>query len=171
MSADYQQLTEGARTLIIDYITQNIGANLTTVAQSVGYPEMTLENPVEYFVYPKPHGYRPPCVFVLAQGTDFRTRDIKANMINALDTFKVVLLAEDQDADTLTYKVDRYASALHMTLSLADIYSTNNKLHIKIVVKSLEYSDIYQRTKDNETGGNFCKSVVLTCDVEHYEGF
>lgn len=167
----YRKLSEGTRSLIIDYVQANIAAALDVVAGAVGPPKMTLENPKSYFIYPKPHGYQVPAVFVINDDFDFRIVDKKANCINARVRVNVSILVEDQDAEILTYKSDRYLSALHSVLDQADIVSTDNMLALKVVVYRARFSPVYSRQEDQVNEGTFRKEVLLECEVEHVENF
>jgi hypothetical protein len=171
MSADYRKLVEGARALIIDYIQTNIAANLTIVAAAVGPPQVTLEVPQSYFIFEKPHGYELPAVFVICDNFDFRIQDKKSNFVNASAKFKVCVLVEDQDEENLTYKVDRYLSAMHQTLDETQILSMDGSLNIIIVVYRVTFSPIFTREEGSGDGGKFRKEIVLECEVEHIENF
>lgn len=167
----YRQLAEGATNLIIDYIQANIGAQLDLVGSLVGLPQMTLENPVKYFIYPKPQGYRLPAVFVICDNMDFRIGDKKANFVNAKDKFMISILVEDQDEEILTYKAWRYQSALHAVLDEANIVSSDNTLKLTVVVYNSTFSPIFSRTESGGEGAQFRKEIVLQCEVEHMENF
>lgn len=170
--SQYHKLIEGATNLIIDYIQSGIGAQLDIVAAQVGAPAVTLENPVAYFIYPKPHGYSLPAVFVICDDLDFRIVENKSNFINAKDMFKISILVEDQDADNLTYKAWRYQSALHQLLDEATLTSADNKLVLKIIVYRGTFSATYMREDVQPgDGGKFRKEILLECQVEHYENF
>lgn len=171
MSTHYHQLAEGARSLVIDYIKANIAAQLNTVGAAVGAPQMSLENPAEYFIYPKPAAYRLPAVFVIVDQINFRIQEKQANFINARDKINVSIEVEDQDADTLTYKADRYLSALHQVLDEAQINSQDASLALKVIVYNARFSPLYMRTEGTGEGGKFRKEIVLECEVEHVENF
>lgn len=168
----YRKLLEGATTLMINHITQNIGAALDEVASVVVDPQMTLENPREYYIYPKPVGYELPCVFVIADdGMDFRIQDKKSNFVNALDSFKVSILVEDQTETNLTYKAWRYLSAMHSVLDEANILNTDESLKLVVNVTKTRISETFMRTEGSGDGGKFRKEILLECDVDHYESF
>lgn len=167
----YRQLVEGATNLIQSYIQQNIGAALDVVAANVGLPSVTLENPVSYFIYPKPHGYKLPAIFVICDDMDFRIVEKQANFINAKDRFKISMLVEDQDADLLSYKAWRYMSALHSVLDLTPIVSVDQKLALNVVVYRGTFSPTYMREEGSGDGGKFRKEILLECEVEHNENF
>ena len=167
----YVQLIEGAVNLIVPYIQANIGAALNVVAANVGRPNVSLENPKEYFIYPKPHGYKPPCVFVLADEMDFRITQQKANFINAKDKFKISILIEDQDAENITYKSWRYLSAMDAVLDQAELLSEDGSLQLKIVVYRASFTPIWSRDESSGDGGKYRREIVLECEVEHNENF
>lgn len=167
----YHQLVEGSRGLIISYLQANLGAQLDIVAANVTQPLMTLENPVQYFIFPKAKGLRLPAVFVICDDFDFRIQEMNSNFINAKAKFKISIYVEDQDEDILTYKTDRYLSALHQCLDESDIVSSDNKLKIKVIVTNATFSPLYSRTEGSGDGGKFRKEIMLLCDVDHYEGF
>lgn len=167
----YHQLVEGARNLIIDYLKTNLSAQLDLVASKMGKPFISLESPVEYYIYPKPAGHRLPAVFVICDNVDFRIQQQKANFINAMDLFKVSILVEDQDAEALTVKADRYLSALHQTLDEADIVSSDQTLALKSIAYRASFSETYMRAEGSGDGGKFRKEVLLECQIEHNENF
>ena len=167
----YRQLSEGTRNLIVDYLKANLPAALDVVGSSVGAPQMQLDNPRSYFIYPKPAGYGLPAVFVIVDDFDFRISDKKANFVNAKVRVNVSVEVEDQDAETLTYKADRYLSALHSVLDEADIVSEDSKLALKVIVYHGRFSPLYMRQEGTGDGGKFRKEVLFECEVEHVEGF
>lgn len=167
----YRQLSEGARSLVTDYIKANIHAELDIVGAAVGAPQMSLEDPASYFVYDKPHAYRCPAIFVIIDGINFRTQEKKPNFVNARDRIFVSVEVEDQDAEILTYKADRYLSALHQVLDLAQINSTDGSIALKVVVYNAVFSPKYMAPEGTGNGGKFRKEVVLQCEVEHVENF
>jgi len=165
-----RKLTEGAVDLLIDYINTNISAALDAVSGT--YTDgIGLENPQEYFIYPKARGLQPPCVFVIADDMDFKIAENKSNFVNAEDRINVSLIAEDTNEERLTRKVYRYQSALHMVLDEANIVSSDNLLSLKVVVYSTAISDTYGRPEDKGEGGHFRKEVMLRCRVAHFENF
>lgn len=167
----YRQLLEGSASLIIDYLKTNIGSALDTVGSSVGVPQVTLENPKEYFIYPKPTGYELPAIFVICDDMDFRIKDMKSNFINAVGHFKISALVEDQTEDLLTYKAWRYLSALHDVLNQTDILSSDESLKLTSVVYKTRISPTFMRQETSGDGGKFRKEILLECDVEHLENF
>jgi hypothetical protein len=167
----YRQLVEGSTNLIVAYIQANIAAALDKVALAAGNPHVSLENPKEYFIYAKPHGYKPPSVFVICDEMDFRIQEHKANFINAKDKFKISILIEDQDADNITYKSWRYLSALDEVLDEASILSGDSKLALKIIVYRASFTPIWTRQEGSGEGGKFRREIVLECEVEHNENF
>ena len=165
-----RKLTEGAIDLIESYIQTNISGALDAV--SLTYSDgIGLENPREYFIYPKSKGLQPPCIFTIADDMDFKISENKSNFVNAEDRINISLLAEETDEERLTRKVYRYQSALHMVLDEANIVSSDNKLMLKVVVYSSAISDTYGRSEDKGDGGHFRKEVLLRCRVAHFENF
>jgi hypothetical protein len=165
----YHRLSEGARSLITDYIKANINAELNTVGAAVGAPQMSLENPASYFIYEKPHGYSLPAVYVIVDGFNFRQAEKKANCINAKARINVSVEVEDQDAEILTYKADRYMSALHQILEQADIAEGDGSLKLKVIVVAASFSPKYMAPEGSGAGGKFRKEIMLQCEVEHIE--
>lgn len=166
----FRRLTEGAIDTIEDYIGANISAALDTV--SANYTDgIGLENPREYFIYPKAKGLQPPCIFIIADDMDFKIAENQSNFVNAEDRINVSLVAEDTNEERLTRKVYRYQSALHMVLDEAKINTADNKLALTVVVYSSAISDTYSRTEDGGDGGHFRKEVLLRCRVAHFENF
>jgi hypothetical protein len=167
----YRKLSEGARSAIIDYIKANIHDELNTVGAAVGAPQMSLEDPASYFIFEKPHAYSLPAVFVIVDGLDFRIQDKKSNFVNAKGRINVSVEVEDQDAETLTYKADRYLSALHQVLDQANIFSSDSALKLIVVVYSASFSPKYMAPEGQGDGGKFRKEILLQCEVEHVENF
>lgn len=167
----YRQLVEGATNLIVAHIQSSIAAALDTVAANVGAPAVSLENPKEYFIYAKPHGYKPPCVFVLCDELDFRIQENKSNFVNAKDKFKISILIEDQDAENITYKSWRYLSAMDAVLDETELLSPDLSLQLKIVVYRCSFSPVWSREEGTGDGGKFRREIVLECEVEHNENF
>lgn len=167
----YRKLSEGTRSLMIDYLKANLPAALDVVGANVGDPQMQLDNPRAYFIYPKPAGYELPAVFTIVDDFDFRITEKKANFINAKVKVNVSVEVEDQDAEILTYKADRYLSALHSVLDEADIVSGDSKLALTVIVYHARYSPVYMRPEGSGDGGKFRKEVLLECEVEHVENF
>lgn len=166
------KLAEGQVTNIITYIQANIGSALDAVAAaSPERPIVSLESPKSYFVTKKQQGYSLPAVFVLLPSLDFRIKNRAANFINAEGKTAVVVWVEDQDEELLTYKAWRYQSALHAVLDEADIYSSDNLLHLKSVVYSVEESETQEFVTDQGEGARFRKAVLLRCNVEHLENY
>jgi hypothetical protein len=169
----YRRLAEGARNLIIGHLQANLPGELNAVAAAgPGNPSVTLEDPRQYYIYEKPKALNLPCVFVIASAIDFRISEMKANQVNARDRFQISILVEDQDAEMLTVKCDRYLSALHSTLDLAEITATDGFLSLRVVVYRATFSPVFMRDEVNSSagdGGAFRKECVLECEVEHIE--
>lgn len=170
MSAPYK-LTEGMVDLVIAYIQANIGAALDLVAPSVTTILPSLEQPVEYFVYQKPQGYRTPAIFVIADDLDFKVQENKTNYIGAQSRMNVSVVVEDSDEEVLTRKAWRYQTALHNVLDEARLVSADSKLVNKVIVYHHRFSDLFFDTKGPSNGARFRKEVVLMCNVEHRESF
>ena len=168
---NYVALAEGARNLILNHVQTNISTALDAVAAVSSNPIATLDNPRSYFVYPKPQGYRLPAVFIVCDGVDFRLSQKQSNFVNASDAFKVSVELEDQDTELLTYRADRYLSALFEVLNQVDLQSSDGKLKLKILVNRASFSPVYMRTEGPGQGGKFRKEVVLDLAVEHLENF
>jgi hypothetical protein len=163
-------LMEGAVDLIESYIQTNLPGALD--AQSAYYTDgINLENPREYFIYPKSKGLQPPCVFVIGDALDFKISENKSNFVNGEDRINVSIVAEDTDETRLTRKVYRYQAALHQVLDEAEIISLDSQLKIVVVVYNAAFSDIYMRKETTGDGGNFRKEVSLQCRVAHFENF
>lgn len=165
-----RKLLEGEIDLIEEYIQNNISSALDAV--SATYSDgIGLENPREYFIYPKSKGLQPPCIFTIADDIDFKISENNSNFVNAEGRINISLLAEDTDEERLTRKVYRYQSALHSVLDEANIVSTDSLLSLKVVVYSSALSDIYGRPEESGDGGHFRKEVVMRCRVAHFENF
>lgn len=165
-----RKLIEGAIDLIEDYIQANLPAALD--GQDKLYSDgIGLENPREYFIYPKAKGLQPPCVFIIADGMDFKIAENNSNFVNAQDSIIVSIVAEDTDEERLTRKVYRYQAALHLVLDEANIKSTDNLLALKVIVYDSSFSELYMRKESGGDGGHFRKEVALRCKVSHFENF
>lgn len=168
---NYAKLAEGASNLLLDYIKANIGAALDTIAGQVGMPQVSLDNPKEYFIYEQPEAYECPAVFVVLDEEDFRVQERKANHINADDRFQISIAVEDQDATLLTYKAWRYQSALFNILNGATLTSGDNSLVLKSFVYRARFSPVYTRPEGQGPGGKFRKEIMLECTIAHLENF
>lgn len=167
----YRQLLEGSATLIVNYITANIAAALDVVGAAVGQPQVALENPKEYFIYPKAAGHELPAIFVICDDMDFRLADKKSNFINAEARFKISALVEEQGEEQLTYKAWRYLSALHAVLDEANILNADESLKLIARVDKTRISPTFMRDEGGGDGGKFRKEILLECNVEHLENF
>lgn len=167
------KLAEGQVTQVISHIQANIGAALDSVAAGLGStrPSVSLENIKSYFVFEKAQGYELPAIFVILPTLDFRIAENASNFINAVGRLAVVAWVEDQDEESVTYKAWRYQSALWSVLDQADIVSSDNKLKIKPVVSSAEFSNTQEYVSDQGAGQRFRKAVLLKCNVEHLENY
>jgi hypothetical protein len=169
---DYRKLAEGTVTNMITYIQSNISAALDTVgANATTPPSVNIPNPKEYFIFPKPHGYQLPAIFVLCDDFDFNIDKMKSNFVNATVKVNVSAVIEGQTEDETTYVTWRYLSALHSVLDQTPIISTDNLLKLVVVVYHASFSPLYMRTESNGDGGKFRKEIVLKCDVTHLENY
>jgi hypothetical protein len=162
-----QSISESVVTGIIDLIKANIPAALAEIRSDREDARVTTEPPVSYFIYEKAAGYKTPAIFVIADSVDFRL-DRGPNSINAEVRLIVSCLVEDKIAENLTYKTYRYSDALHKVLDRAHIKQDQEKRLSVVKVQRIDYS-LTQQTKTSQESV-FRKEVMLTCQVEHYEG-
>lgn len=165
----YRRLGEGCRNLIIDYLKAGLPDALNEVGAAAKDPQMTLEDPRQYFVYEKPQGLALPAVFVIVDSINFRIAEKQANHVNAKARVNVSILVEDQDEETLTYKADRYLSALHGVLDQANIVAEDGAQALTVVVYNATFSPRYMAQEAQGDGGKFRKEVLLECQVELME--
>ena len=165
-----RQLVETDVELILDQIKSNITAALLEVSNFRTDQKVALDNPKDYFIYPRAQGYRTPCVFVIPDRVDFRKDEKAANFIDATSRINVTVLIEDKDAERLELKCWRYQAALHKVLDQVPLTSDDSGVRITIEVMNAAFSPMYSLTQDpSAPNAVFRKEVVLECDVYHYE--
>lgn len=165
-----RQLVETDINLIIQQIKDNIASALIDVMIERDNNVVTYEPPNDYFIYPKAKGYRCPVVFVIADRTDFRKDQVKANYISAVNKIVLSVLVEDKDAERIYKKAYRYQAALHACVDQVVLTSADEAVKITIVVMGASFSPLMSNTQDpNDPATVFRKEVVLELDVHHYE--
>jgi len=160
MSVDIvETLTKG----IIEHIQDKIGAYLNTMYAERD-KDVTMENPIDYFDYEHPIGYRLPCVIVLPQNIDYRLSR-GPNHISALVNLICVCVCEDRKSSLLQKKVWRYQDALKHILDRTVLEYTGQKNIIRVTRANFSQTESQQ----TEVDSLFRKEVLLTLEVEHYE--
>lgn len=163
-----ERLTEISVELITDHIRDNIDASLADVRTDRPDNKVTTIPPRSYFIHEKAKGYRPPAVFVLSSGADFRL-ERGANFISALERMQIAVVVHDRNETLLTRKCWRYQSALAKLLHNTELVDVPAKL--KIIIKTVSTS--FSPVLPVEAGGtnDFKKEVSIEIEVEHYENF
>lgn len=168
------QLVERDVRLLADYLRSNLPAQLQMASSywtsQSSYPNVTVEPPNDYFIYPRAQAYRAPAVFIIPERQDFKKRERQANFIDSETRINISVVIEDKDSVSLTYKAYRYQAAMVGVLDQAVLTSADNKVKITVVVANAQFSPLYSSEKDPQASGAvFRKEVWLECDVQHYE--
>lgn len=158
----------------VHLIKTQIQTNITQALIDVGNDRTvkigSLQPPNEYFIYENASGFRPPCIFIIAQDVDFRLQDGQ-NFIDAVSRINITALLQDKLSSDLTISAWRYQAALHKILHGIHLLDSDLKVKIVIKVTRAEFSPVYTNAQANgDAQGVFRKEVLLRCDVEHYEG-
>jgi len=163
------QLTEKARTLILNYIKSNIHAELAAIRTDRNDPSVNAQDPRSYFIYDGAHTYECPAIFVVADSAEIPDEQTGANMVTAKLKFYVSAVVEGQDAAGLTILAERYQSALFKLLQWQTLQDTNFNVKDYIRVVRFQFSPLYTKTRKGENMGEFRKEVSLELEVKHYE--
>lgn len=161
-----QNLLESTTTAIVEQIKNNIGTYLSEVRTDRPDGKVTTEVPVDYFIYENAIAYKTPSVFVIADSIDFRLSKGQ-NHINALIRIYVSLVVEDRNQRLLTLKIFRYNDALHKCLDRQHLIDGNVQNILKVTRTDISSS---QTKKMSATESIFRKEIMLTLEVEHFEG-
>jgi len=164
------QLVETDVDLIQAQIKNNIAAALAAVRSQRNDPVVTTEPPRDYYIYPKPKGYRTPAVFIIPDRLEFMKHERGANHINAVSRINITVLIEDKHADLIAIKAWRYQAALHEVLDQVSLTSSDERVKITVVVTNAAFSPLYSNTDDpSAPNAVFRKEISLECEVQHYE--
>lgn len=163
-----QNLLESTITNIETQIKSNIANYLGEVRTSRTDAKVTTEPPVEYFIYSPAIGYKTPAIFTIADSIDYRLSNGQ-NHINALIRVYVSCVVEDRNQTNLTLKVFKYHDALHKCLDRQHLIDGANRVQNIIKVTRADISST-QTQKMSSVDGPFRKEIMLTLEVEHYEG-
>jgi hypothetical protein len=161
------RLIEESINLMITYLTANMPTALSEVSVDWADNKVPLNPPTAYFNY-EASGYRPPCIFVIGESTNFRLGEKGANFITAVSRINVSALIQTDKNPNLTTMAYRYQAALHKLLNNKILDSSDSKVRIVVKVERAEFSATFTNAGKGEQG-MFRKEVVLQCDVEHYE--
>jgi hypothetical protein len=165
------RLTEETVNLIISHLRDNLPDELTQIGTDRG-DGISVEKPVptSYFIYPRARGYRPPAVFVIAEGNNFRP-DTGPNFINSLESINITVMVEDKDRARITQKAYRYQAAITHLMNGTQLLSSDSKVKIITKIINASFSPLYNyNAKDEESSeAVFRKEFVLELEVEHYE--
>lgn len=150
---------------IIDHLQTNLPFELNAIYADRP-KDVSLETPLEYYIYEKAIGYKTPAIFVVARDIDYRM-GIGANHVNALITMYVACVLEDRNHTILQQRIFRYQDALQKTLHRMAFVDTGNtqKNIIKVVSASFSETEATHSTVESI----FRKEVLLTLEIEHYE--
>jgi hypothetical protein len=147
---------------LLSYIPDNIGAALDEVAIEYN-TEISIENPLDYFIYQNPIGYRVPCIILVPQNIEWLwTRG--QNHINCIVGLSLTCVVEDRDQTMLSRKLWRFHAALFKLLSFATFLSSTQKDIVKVTNSSFSQTILM-----SGTDSIFRKEVTMSLDIEHFE--
>jgi len=161
-------LVEKTRDLILSTIKANIAATLADVRIDRADPIVTTEPPKSYFIFDGANTYQCPAVFCVVDSIAFPEQTTGANHINAVVKMYVSVVIEDQSADKLTIKSERYQSALFEILHWATLQDVPKNVKIFVRVDRCDFSPIYTKKRGDDMG-EFRKEVSLELEVKHFE--
>ncbi len=163
------QLTEKARSLILNYLKSNIHAELQAIRTDRNDPTVAVQDVREWFIYDGAHTYQCPALFVVADSVEIPDEKTGTNMITATMKFFVSAVVEGQDAKGLTILTERYQSALFKLLHWQTLQDTNFNVKDFIRVVRFQFSPLYTKERKGDNMGSFRKEVSLELEVKHYE--
>lgn len=165
------QLIETDIELIIKALQDNFKAALAEISAIRNDSDIktALPEPKEYFRYEKASGYRPPCVFVIADNIDFSLNQGK-NYISSRNRINICVLVEDLKDANLTYMAYRYQAAAFGILQNMPFQTADGSVKIVVNITDATFSTTYTNAQQkNNAAGVFRKEILLRCEVEHYE--
>lgn len=166
-----RRLIETTVKLIKTAIETNIASKLAAVSTDRNDFVVPLPPPESYFFYPRAAGYRPPAVFIIAEGFD-KEKPRGANHISAKVDVHVNVVIEELNRDNLLLSAWRYQAALDEILDQTELEDSAQKVKIVILVSKCEFSPEYTESDDPENSmAVFRKEVSLQLEVHHFEGF
>lgn len=163
-----QSILESTVFSIQDQIKNNIASFLGEVRNERTDAKVSTEPPAQYFIYEGAIGYKTPAVFIVADSVDFRLSR-GPNHISAAVKVYVSCVVEDRMQDLLTLKCFRYQDALHKCLDRQHLLTTDSRVKNIVKVTRVDISS-NQTKKMSSTESVFRKEVMLTLEVEHFEG-
>lgn len=166
-----RRLVETTCTLIKNEIEAQIASKLSGVSTDRNDFIVPLPTPESYFFFPKAAGYRPPAIFVIAEGFD-KQKPVGANHINAIVTVHVNVVLEELERSNLVISAWRYQAALDEILDQTELEDVDQKVKIVILVSKCSFSPEYTESDDPDNSiAVFRKEVSLQLEVHHFEGF
>lgn len=166
-----RRLVETTVNLIKNEIQSKIASKLNGISTDRNDFYVALPEPESYFFYPKAAGYRPPAIFIIAQGFD-KDKSRGANHISAKVDIHVNVLVEESDRDRLLKSVWRYQAALDEILDQTELEDADKKVKIIIVVNRVMFSPEYTDSDNADSSmAVFRKEVNLELEVHHFENF
>lgn len=161
-----QNILESTTDSIVEQIKNNIGTYLAEIRVDRPDGKVTTEVPVDYFIYENAIAYKTPAVFVVADSADYRLGK-GPNHINAAIRMYVSIAVEDRNQRLLTLKAYRYNDALHKCLDRQHLIDGNVLNILKVTRTDISST---QTRKMSATDSIFRKEILLTLEVEHFEG-
>lgn len=162
------QLTEIAVNAILTHLRDNISAELAAVNTARGDNKYNLIRPQEYFIFPTSKNYRKPAIFVIAEGLGPFSEQ-GANHINAVHDINVSVVLEDRSESLLTIGAWRYQAAITKLLHLVQLAGPTNQSKLICKVSGTTYSPLYTEDAKVSSESVFCKEVLVSLNVDHYE--
>lgn len=162
------QLVEETRDLILDTIKAEIAAALTAIATDRADPSVTTNPPQSFFIFDGAHTYQCPAIFCVVDSMEIPEPQTGANFVSGIVRMFVSAVIEDQEADRLTIKSERYQAALFGILHHRTLENVPKNVKLWSRVVRLEFSPLYTSTRGGNMG-EFRKEVSLELEVKQFE--
>lgn len=162
------QLVEISRDIILDTIKAEIAAALAGIRTDRADSRVSTEPPRQYFIYDGAQTYQCPAVFAVVERANFPDEATGSNFIDARVSVNIGIVAEDQDAEKLTIKVERYQAALFQILHQRQLMNAAQNVKVWTRVTDIDFSPIFAR-QQSQGMGQFRKEAVLKLEVQHFE--
>lgn len=157
--------TEIARNLIIAELKAQFPSFMATLRTDRGDQKVQTLVPQKYFISLESKGYKLPCVYVITGASNTRKEE-GANYANESIDATISVLVDAKTSELVTIRSERYAMVMKKILDNCPLISSDNALRITTLVNRVDYSPIFQSTRN---AGPFEREAALICTIEAYE--